>query len=341
MFFIPYIALEIPSNILLKRLRPSIYLPSLIIGWGIVTIGQGVTTSFAGLVVCRVLIGVFEAGFFPGMVYLISMYYQRSELQRRLSTLWSSAILSGAFSGLLAYGLAHLDGVAGYGGWRWIFIIEGAVTVLVAVGAMFILPDWPHTAKFLSEAERHMLERRLSRETGDDCRMDTWGKGTAKRVLGDVKIWLGVLMFLGVTTSNYSFAFFTPTILQQLGWTSIYAQVMSIPIWIVTAGLALATAWISDRLRHRYAFIVIGACVTTVGYGILYAMLDVPVGVRYFALYAIVGGGYITQPITVGWLNNNLSGHYKRGIGAAMQIGLGNIRYDSHLSFRLSLASVH
>lgn len=194
MFFIPYITLEFPSNVLLKRLRPSVYLPSLIIGWGIVTVCQGVTGSFAGLVVCRVLIGVFEAGFFPGMVYLVSMYYKRNELQWRLNILWSAAIISGAFSGLLAYGLANMDGIAGYGGWRWIFIIEGIATVVIAVAAIFVLPDWPTTAKFLSASERDLLERRLGLDTGDSCRMDHWGKGTAKRVFGDIKIWLGYVM---------------------------------------------------------------------------------------------------------------------------------------------------
>ncbi|KAL2410902.1 putative transporter [Exophiala dermatitidis] len=325
MFFIPYITLEFPSNVLLKRLRPSIYLPSLIIGWGIMTVCQGVTGSFAGLVVCRVLIGVFEAGFFPGMVYLVSMYYKRNELQWRLNILWSAAIISGAFSGLLAYGLANMDGIAGYGGWRWIFIIEGIATVLIAAAAIFVLPDWPTTARFLSQSERTLLEQRLGLDTGDRCRMDRWGKGTAARVFGDIKIWLGVLMFLGVTTTNYAFAFFTPTILKQLGWTSVRSQVMSIPIWVAAALAALGAAWFSDRMKHRYGFIVLGAAITTIGYAILLAMHSVPVGARYFALYTIVMGGYITQPITIGWLNNNLSGHYKRAAGTALSVGLGNV----------------
>lgn len=191
MFFIPYILLEFPSNILLKRLRPSLYLPALIISWGIMTICQGVTGSFAGLVVCRVLIGVFEASYFPGMVYLISMYYKRAELQWRLSILWSAAILSGAFSGLLAYGLANMDGIANYGGWRWIFIVEGIATVVIAGAAIFVLPDRPATASFLTEEERQLLDQRLALDTGDSCRMDYWGKGTSKRVFGDIKIWLG------------------------------------------------------------------------------------------------------------------------------------------------------
>ena len=83
-FFILYILLEVPCNILLKRMRPSIFIPSIMLGWGIVTIGQGCTQSFAGLVVCRIIIGALEAGFFPGCLYLISMYVTCLDRRRRI-----------------------------------------------------------------------------------------------------------------------------------------------------------------------------------------------------------------------------------------------------------------
>lgn len=131
-------------------------------------------------------------------------------------------------------------------------------------------------------------------------------------------------MYLGIVTTGYSGSFFTPTILRQLGWTSIRAQVMSIPIFITATVLALSAAILSDYLKHRFFFIIGGCCIATIGYTILLCMHSVDVGVRYFALFAIVGGGYIAQPITLVWLNNNLGGHYKRGVGAALQVGLGN-----------------
>ena len=131
-------------------------------------------------------------------------------------------------------------------------------------------------------------------------------------------------MYLGVSTTGYSFSFFTPTILKQLGWTAIRAQVLSIPIYLVACIASLFAAFLTDRLRHRYAFIMLGVCVGTIGYAVLITQKDVPVTVRYTALYFIVAGGYITQPVTLVWLANNMGGHYKRSIGAAMQIGLGN-----------------
>ena len=217
-----------------------------------------------------------------------------------------------------------MDGVQGYAGWRWIFILEGLATVIIAVCSYFIIPDWPHTAKFLSEDERSMLSRRLALDV-ERATMNHWDKHTAWRCFGDIKIYLGTFMYMGIVQTGYATSFFTPTILKQLGWTSIKAQVMSIPIFLVATVLALCTAVLTDRLKHRFAFIVTGCCISTIGYAILLNMGNVPVGARYFALYLITGGGYIAQPVVIVWLSNNVSGHYKRGVSSAMQIGFGNI----------------
>ena len=131
-------------------------------------------------------------------------------------------------------------------------------------------------------------------------------------------------MYLGVSNTGYSTSFFTPTILKELGWTSVHAQVMSIPIYIVAFIVTLIVAFFTDRLRHRYAFIMTGISLGTVGYVILLAQKGVSIGGRYFAVYLVTVGGYIAQPITLVWLNNNMGGHYKKSAGAAMQIGFGN-----------------
>ena len=131
-------------------------------------------------------------------------------------------------------------------------------------------------------------------------------------------------MYLGVNNTGYSTSFFTPTILSQLGWTAVRAQVLSIPIYIVAAVTCLISALLTDRLRHRYAFAMLGVVTASIGYIILLAQGSVSVGTRYFAVYLVMAGGYITQPITLVWLSNNMGGHYKRSINAAMQIGFGN-----------------
>lgn len=202
--------------------------------------------------------------------------------------------------------------------------LVGAATVIIAIFAVFYTPDWPQTSKFLTEEERALLLARLAVDT-PDATMNHWNKETAKRVFGDVKIWLGALMYLGIVTTTYSTSLFIPTILKQLGWTSVRAQVMSIPIYLAAAAVTLTGAIFSDRLKHRFGFILLGCGLTTVGYAILLATPYVPVGARYFALYLLSCGCWLAQPITVVWLNNNLGGHYKRGVGAAIQLSIGNV----------------
>ena len=195
---------------------------------------------------------------------------------------------------------------------------------MIAIGSYFVIPDWPHTAKFLTEEERSMLSRRLALDV-ERATMNHWDKYTAKRCFGDIKIWIMTFAYMGIVQTGYATSFFTPTILRQLGWTAIRAQVMSIPIFICATIFALITAFVTDRLKHRFSFIVIGCCIATIGYAILLDMLDVPVGARYFALFLITTGGYIAQPVVLVWLSNNVSGHYKRGVSSAVQIGIGNI----------------
>ncbi|KAK1143983.1 hypothetical protein N8T08_005892 [Aspergillus melleus] len=259
----------------------------------------------------------------PSCVYLINMYYRRHELQWRLNVFFSASICAGAVSGLLAYAINNMNGLAGYSGWRWIFIIEGLATVVLAIIAKFIIVDWPESAKFLTETERALLIRRLAEDQGA-ARMNRLDRKSLKRVFSDPKVYLGPIMYFGIVNTGYAVSFFAPTILHQMGWTAVRAQVMSIPIYAIAMVTTLTAAWVSDRLRHRYGFTLAGCLVATTGYVILLCQARVPVGARYFALVAITGGGYLTQPILMGWLSNNMAGHYKQSVASAMQIGFGN-----------------
>ena len=147
-FFVPYIIFEIPSNILLKRLRPHVWLSACMFLFGLVTVCQGLVQSYGGLLAARFFLGLAEAGMFPGSFYLIGMWYKRSEAQKRYSFFFNSTSLSGAFGGLLAAAIGKMQGMRGYNGWRWIFILEGTLTCVVALLFYFILPDFPEDAKW-------------------------------------------------------------------------------------------------------------------------------------------------------------------------------------------------
>ena len=110
-----------------------------------------------------------------------------------------------------------------------------------------------------------------------------------------------------------------------MGYTAEGAQVRSIPIFVVATITCIASAYLTDRFRRRYIFTMIGITTASVGYALLLCQGKVTVGVRYFALFLVVSGGYITQPVTLAWLSNNVSGHYKRAVSSASQVGFGNI----------------
>jgi MFS family permease len=132
-------------------------------------------------------------------------------------------------------------------------------------------------------------------------------------------------MYMGIATSGYSTAYFIPTILAGFGYTSEQAQLHTIPVYVVCTFLCLTTGWASDRLKHRYSFIMVGVVVATIGYIILLCQTGLSTSVLYFATFLVLGGVYIVQPMTMVWLTNNMGGHYKRSFGAAIQIGLGNV----------------
>jgi MFS family permease len=123
--FVPYVLVEVPSNLILKKFTPSKWLAFITIGWGIVSTLTGVVHSYAGLLVVRVLLGLLEGGLFPGLTVYLTLFYTKKEIALRIGYLFVSSALAGACGGLLAYGIGFMDGVAGQSGWRWVFILEG------------------------------------------------------------------------------------------------------------------------------------------------------------------------------------------------------------------------
>ncbi|KAI1496460.1 major facilitator superfamily domain-containing protein [Biscogniauxia marginata] len=324
-YFIPYILLEVPSNMIIKRVRPSLYLSSLMAAWGIVNMCMGFVQTYAGLVILRFILGMLEAGVMPGIIYLTSMYYQRHEFQKRMSIFFCSTVVAGAFGGLLAYAIAHLGGRNGIAAWRYIFIIEGAATTVISIIAAFLIVDWPEQCRFLTPQEKTLLRMRLASDGIESARMDTLNRYAYKRILKDWKIWLGSLIYMGVGITGYSVTFFMPTILLEFGWSAESAQVHTIPVYAVSAVAMILVAYLSDKLRHRYGFIMLGCVTSTIGYAMLLCQDDLNRDTKYAAVFLVSLGGYTITPMALAWLSNNVSGHWKRAFGSSIQVTIGNI----------------
>jgi MFS family permease len=322
-FFFPYALFEVPSNIFLKRLRPSLWLSGLMLLWGIMMTVQGLVHNYGGLLAMRWMLGMMEAGFFPGVAYYLSCWYKRSEYGLRVAIFFSAASVSGAFGGLLAAAISNMDGVGGKPGWAWIFILEGLATVVAGAVSFFIIQDFPDTASFLSEAERAMVIRRLQ---GDDQFSAGGEKFKVQNVISslkDWKTWLGISMYVGCVMPLYAFALFLPSIIHELGYKATAANLLTVPVYTFACIVTCLIGFAGDRLQRRAIFNITLSCIGGLAYIVLIASRTPTLS--YVAVYVATCGIYPQIPNTLAWLSNNVEGSYKRSVTLAMSISFGNI----------------
>ncbi|KUI64793.1 hypothetical protein VM1G_00713 [Cytospora mali] len=323
-FFVPYVFFEIPSNMLLKKLSPRVWLSVCGLMFGMITVFQGLTQNYSGIIATRFFLGLFECGMFPGCFYLLGMWYKRHEAQKRFSFFFSSTSLAGAFGGLLASAIGKMDGLGGYHGWRWIFIIEGSITFFVSIIFLFIFPSFPEQAKWLTEPEREYIKARLEADLGRNAAERKITFGDALAVLRDPRVILGGFMYLGLVVPAYSYAFFSPAIIQSYHYGAIETQLHSVPPWAVAFGFSMLVAVASDFARHRFLFAVVPTCIAIAGFAVLLTVHG-RTDVEYAALFLVCLGTYSAMPVVVCWFNMNLGGHHRRAVGSAWQVGFGNI----------------
>jgi len=330
LFFVPYTLLEVPSNIILKMMRPSHWMAILMFCWGLVMTLMGLTSSYGGLLAGRFFLGVTESGFFPAATFLLTLWYRRFELQRRMAVFYVAASLAGAFSGLLAYGIEKLDGRSGLAGWQWIFLLEGLIPVALSLFIWKILPDSPETAKFLTQPERDLLVARLADDSGSGqgrtTNADKIGKEQIMAGLSDWKIWAATVVFWGNTVGVYGFTATVPSVIKGLGYTSANAQLLTIPIYVFAAILTIIFAWASDLTRMRSPYIIAGYSIAVCGF---IAQLAIPKprypGITYGFLFPVAGGLYCPFTCLVSWIGNSLAPSSKRAVGMALLISVGNM----------------
>ncbi|KAJ5194471.1 Major facilitator superfamily domain general substrate transporter [Penicillium cf. griseofulvum] len=322
--FVTYCFFEVPSNLVLKKLRPSRYIATISVLWGIIATLTGITQNYGGLIACRILLGVVEAGLFPGFITYLTLFYSKREIALRTSYLFSSAAIAGAFGGLLAYGIGFMDGICGMRGWRWIMIIEGIPTVLLGVVTWFGLADDPDTAYYLNKEERAIVSRRRARYIGQTESAQKFHWADVKDGVLDWKIWAFSIGQFGIDTMLYGYSTFLPTIIKGMGkWTTAEVQALTIPCYGLGAIAYLGVAWLSDRTQHRAFFICLFCAISVVGYGILIS--DSSSGVHYFGALMVALGLYVAVGLPLAWLPTNLPRYAKRTYATGLQLTFGNI----------------
>ncbi|KZT72470.1 MFS general substrate transporter [Daedalea quercina L-15889] len=377
-FYAPYILVELPSNWILKRAKPSRWLPVIVGVWGMVTTLSGLVENYGGLIAIRFFLGFCEGGLLPGIILYLSTLYKRHELQTRwvvynfaiaidaertrVGIFYASASLSGAFGGLLATGIEKMDGVGGLAGWRWIFILEGLITVLFSVIAALFLPADIGSASFFTEEEREFALNRFREENAvtatapvsdsaqhnnvtnvglnkeDDVQVEIQTTRSVAQVvhqedesfewrevfrgIRDPQVWMTSLSYLGIIVSLYSFSLFLPTIVEGLGYSGGQAQLHTVPPYVPAVVLTVVVAVASDRLRMRGPFILLFLPIAIAGY--ILAIVAKNDTQRYAAVFLIASGIYPCGPCILSILPNNTAGHYKKSTTVALQLAIAN-----------------
>jgi len=319
-FYATYIASELPSNLVLKKVSPKIWLPLLTAVWGVLTMCLGFVRNFASFVTVRALLGVAEGGLLPGMVLYLSHFYRRQELALRIGIFYTAASLSGAFGGLLARGLNAIGPAGGLEGWRYIFIIEGIITVLVGVCSALFLPNSIESARFLSPTEKEQARLRLG---ASSAKHEHFAWSEIKRGVFNVQVWLTATAYFAILSGLYSFGLFLPTIVNNgFAKDPNKAQLWTVIPYAVASVFTVIVALLSDRLALRGPVMLCTLPVAIIGYGVISQSTDPKV--QYGMTFLMATGMYATVPCILSWNSNNSAGHYKRATTSALQLAIAN-----------------
>lgn len=271
-----------------------------------------------------------KAGFFPGAVFIVSTWYPRHELQQRLALFYTASAFSGALSGLLAFGISKMDGARGIAGWRWIFLIEGAVTVAAGLVMPLLIIDTPERAKWLSEDEKKFIDLRL-RLSGVRSATQEGDKFSWKllfQTMTDWKICLGILLAWANSAPNAAFKFTMPQIIKQLGFSTAHSQLLTMPPYVCGGVAAWLVGKFADKFAWRMPFIIGPMSVLIVALAVLFSQSP-KVGHNVPAMYVGVMlaqiGIYPLLPGISAWVGNNLAPSWKRSIGLAWLLAAGNV----------------
>ncbi|PWY69394.1 MFS transporter [Aspergillus eucalypticola CBS 122712] len=271
----------VPSNLILNKLgKPSIYLPGCMVAWGVISCCTAATHNVAGLLVVRFLLGFVEAAYFPGCLYLLSAWYTRKELGKRTALLYAGSLISGAFSGLIAAGITSgLNGARGIAAWRWIFVIEGALTIFAALIAFFIVPDLPRTTSWLTDNEKVFAAWRLEKDIGEDDWVDNEHQSMTKG------------------------AKLAVTVMAGLGRNNIDTLLLTTPPYLIATLVVLVHAWNADRTGERYLHIALPPVAAIVAF--ILAMAGNNFAARYVAMCIMLGGINAGYVVSLGYISNN------------------------------------
>ncbi|KAJ9616678.1 hypothetical protein H2200_000397 [Cladophialophora chaetospira] len=354
-FFITYVLFQPLATVVLRKIGPRLFLPTITVFWGLTMFCFGFLRKWTDMLALRFILGTFEAGLFPGATYLLSCWYLRYELQKRYAVFYAVGILAPAFGGILAYGCSQLKNkgsgpnwwgqhygptaadptassgvLSGIAGWRYIFWVEGGITILVALASYFTIVDFPELStntgfsfKFLNQREADFVVARIEKDR-QDVSLEPFSVGTYLKNGLDVKVWGFAVLYMLSTTNSYAIAYFLPIILNDgMGFSVSDSQLLTAPPYALAAIVMYAMAWVGDKYHIRSPLIILNGVLLLIGLPLV--GFAKTVAVRYFGVFIATTGCNANVPCVMTWQANNIRGQWKRAFCSATLVGFAGI----------------
>ncbi|KAI6403914.1 hypothetical protein MCOR20_007124 [Pyricularia oryzae] len=324
-----YVLGQIPSNMIIGKVRPSLYLCCMAWIWSGVSAATCGVRNYQGLIAVRFFLGVVEAPLFPGAIYVMSCWYTRKELALRCAILYTGQTLAFCVAGLIAAAVfGTLEGSYGLAGWQWLFIVLASTGAGLAMICYFILPDYPDSDtgsamwSMTTDMRRVAAARILAdRVSTSEAKSGVW-QGLKMSVL-DYKMWMLVGMNIGISAA-YGFSNFFPSIVRGFGYNNTLTLVLTAPPYIFAAIGSLVNAWHSDKTKERGYHFAGPIAFGCAGYIICLATCNT--NARYAASFIYVGGMYTSNPLISTWTSNTMGRTpEKRAISVAFVNVLGQV----------------
>jgi ACS family tartrate transporter-like MFS transporter len=262
-FFLGYFLFEVPSNVILEKIGARLWIARIMITWGIAAAVMAFVVGPVSFLTLRFLLGVAEAGFFPGMILYFTYWFPSKYRARVIAALFLAVPGANAITAVVSGALLQLDGILGLRGWQWLFILEAIPAILLAFAVLALMTDRPATAKWLEPQERDWLEGVLEAERSR--KVKTHGEFTLYQALTNTTVLLLSSIYFTIVTATYGITFFLPPILKALGFSDFGTGLATaLPYTIGTIGMLL-WSWSSDRHNERRMHFVVACLLATVG----------------------------------------------------------------------------
>jgi D-galactonate transporter len=305
-FFLGYFFFEVPSNLLLQKIGAKKTIMRITIGWGLTTIATMFVTSPTAFYALRFLLGVFEAGFYPGIILYLTYWFPNDRRAKAFGMFMSASAIAGVIGGPLAGAImTGLNGVNGWHGWQWVLLLEGIPSVLMGVITWFYLTDKPEQAKWLTERERQLVHEDLER----DSQAMGHREHSIMASLRDSKIWLLIAIYFCIIAANSSLTFFGPTLVKEVGFTNPLAVgwIMAFAYLCGAVGMIL-NGFHSDKRQESRYHCGVAAALGSVSLLVIALMLGQSALVVLIALTLAIVGTMSAIPVFWQMPNRFLSG---------------------------------